>query len=287
MRPGDESGGASTSASGDDGHLLRLLRSSEDDPDGVLRWLVEICRAVSESTEGGSDAGPADGNDADLDATEERRARLEALVVRARALFETWQRARAPGTSGGDGTRPTENPNCLTLADAASSLVRFRERCAADEWSSAAATRLQALAPPEAVVKATAGAWKIAASKAGRVAADGVAAGLTAGLTAGARVLETSVVGVASGVASGVAGLRSGVFVVTDAVTDGMGVGVQAASEGIRDVGRLTKSTVGGLGGLASGAALFGARRDDDADDILDDMRAVLTEREAVETKSE
>jgi hypothetical protein len=103
--------------------------------------------------------------------------------------------------------------------------------------------------------------------------------------------LETSVVGVASGVAAGVAGLRSGVFVVTDAVTDavtdGVGVGVQAASAGIRDVGRLTKSTVGGLGGLASGAALFGARRDDDADDILDDMRAVLTEREAVETKSE
>ena len=75
-------------------------------------------------------------------------------------------------------------------------------------------------------------------------------------------------------------------FVVTDAVTDGVGVGVQAASDGIRDVGRLTKSTVGGLGGLTSGASLFGARRDDDADDILDDMRAVLTEREAVETKN-
>ena len=117
---------------------------------------------------------------------------------------------------------------------------------------------------------------------AGRVVADGVAASLTAG----ARVLETSVVGVASGVAAGVAGLKSGVFVVTDAVTDGVGVGVQAASDGIRDVGRLTKSTVGGLGGLASGASLFGARRDDDADDILDDMRAVLTEREAVETKN-
>ena len=233
--------------------------------------------------EGGSDAGPADGNDADLDATEERRARLEALVVRARALFKTWQRARAPGTSGGDGTRPTENPNCLTLADAASSLVRFRERCAADEWSSAAAARLQALAPPAAVVDALGGAWKIAAGKAGRVAADGVAASLTAG----ARVLETSVVGVASGVASGVAGLRSGVFVVTDAVTDGMGVGVQAASEGIRDVGRRTKETVGGIGGLAIGARVFGARRDDDDDDFLSDMRAVLTEQEAVETKSE
>ena len=287
MRRGDESGGASTSASGDDGHLLRLLRSSEDDPDGVLRWLIEICRAVSESTEGGPDAGPADGNGADVDAAEERRARLEALGVRARALFETWQRARASGTPGGDGTRPTEHPNCLTSADAASSLVRFRERCVEDEWSSAAAARLQALAPPAAVVEALGGAWKIAAGKAGRVAADGVAASLTAG----ARVLETSVVGVASGVAAGVAGLRSGVFVVTDAVTDavtdGVGVGVQAASAGIRDVGRLTKSTVGGLGGLASGAALFGARRDDDADDILDDMRAVLTEREAVETKSE
>ena len=151
MRPGDESGGASTSASGDDGHLLRLLRSSEDDPDGVLRWLIEICRAVSESTEGGPDAGPADGNDADVDAAEERRARLEALGVRARALFETWQRARASGTPGGDGTRPTEHPNCLTSADAASSLVRFRERCVEDEWSSAAAARLQALAPPAAV----------------------------------------------------------------------------------------------------------------------------------------
>ena len=252
----------------------------------MLRWLIEICRAVSESTEGGPDAGPADGNDADVDAAEERRARLEALGVRARALFETWQRARAPNwTPGGDGTRPTEHPNSLTSADAASSLVRFRERCVADEWSSAAAARLQALAPPAAVVEALGGAWKIAAGKAGRVAADGVAASLTAG----ARVLETSVVGVASGVAAGVAGLRSGVFVVTDAVTDGVGVGVQAASDGIRDVGRLTKSTVGGLGGLASGAALFGARRDDDADDddILDDMRAVLTEREAVETKRE
>jgi len=254
----------------------------------VLRWLIEICRAVSESTEGGPDAGPADGNDADVDAAEERRARLEALGVRARALFETWQRARASGTPGGDGTRPTERPNCLTSADAASSLVRFRERCVEDEWSSAAAARLQALAPPAAVVEALGGAWKIAAGKAGRVAADGVAASLTAG----ARVLETSVVGVASGVAAGVAGLRSGVFVVTDAVTDavtdGVGVGVQAASAGIRDVGRLTKSTVGGLGGLASGAPkFFGARRDDDADDFLDDMRAVLTEREAVETKSE
>lgn len=249
----------------------------------MLRWLIEICRAVSESTEGGPDAGPADGNGADVDAAEERRARLEALGVRARALFETWQRARASGTPGGDGTRPTEHPNCLTSADAASSLVRFRERCVADEWSSAAAARLQALAPPAAVVEALGGAWKIAAGKAGRVAADGVAASLTAG----ARVLETSVVGVASGVAAGVAGLKSGVFVVTDAVTDGVGVGVQAASDGIRDVGRLTKSTVGGLGGLASGASLFGARRDDDADDILDDMRLVLTEREAVETKSE
>ena len=255
----------------------------------MLRWLIEICRAVSESTEGGPDAGPADGNDADVDAAEERRARLEALGVRARALFETWQRARAPNwTPGGDGTRPTEHPNSLTSADAASSLVRFRERCVADEWSSAAAARLQALAPPAAVVEALGGAWKIAAGKAGRVAADGVAASLTAG----ARVLETSVVGVASGVAAGVAGLRSGVFVVTDAVTDavtdGVGVGVQAASAGIRDVGRLTKSTVGGLGGLASGAPkFFGARRDDDADDFLEDMRAVLTEREAVETKSE
>ena len=179
MRRGDESGGASTSSSGDDGHLLRLLRSSEDDPDGVLRWLIEICRAVSESTEGGPDAGPADGNDADVDAAEERRARLEALGVRARALFETWQRARASGTPGGDGTRPTEHPNCLTSADAASSLVRFRSGVA-DEWSSAAAARLQALAPPAAVVEALGGAWKIAAGKAGRVAADGVAASLTA-----------------------------------------------------------------------------------------------------------
>ena len=73
---------------------------------------------------------------------------------------------------------------------------------------------------------------------------------------------------------------------VTDAVTDGVGVGVQAASDGIRDVGRRTKETVGGIGGLASGAHLFGARRDDDTDDFLSDMRAVLTEQEAVETKS-
>ena len=282
MRAGDSSGGASTSASGDDGHLLRLLRSSEEDPDGVLPWLSEICRAVSESTEGGPDAGPADSDDVDVDAAEERRARLEALSVRARALFETWQRARTSGTLGGDGTRPTEHPNRLTLADAASSLVRFRERCVADAWSSAAAARLRALVPPVAVVEALGGSWKVAAGKVGRVAAGRVAASLTAG----ARVWETSVVGAASGVAAGVAGLRSGVSAVTDAVTDGVGVGVQAASDGIRDVGRRTKETVGGIGGLASGAHLFGARRDDDTDDFLSDMRAVLTEQEAVETKS-
>jgi len=109
--------------------------------------------------------------------------------------------------------------------------------------------------------------------------------GVAAGLVAGARVLETSVVGAASGVTAGVAGLRSGVFVVTDAVTDGVGVGVQVASDGIRDVGRITKETVGGLGGLAGGAYLFGARHDDDTDDFLSDMRAVLTEQEAVETE--
>ena len=278
MRPGDESGGASTSASGDDGHLLRLLGSAEDDPDGVNRWLIAICRAVSESTEGGSDAGPADGTDADVDAAEERRARLEALVVRARALFETWQRARASGPPDGDG--PTER---LTLSDVASSLMRFRDRCVSDEWSSVAAKRLHSLAPPAAVVEALGGVWKIAANKASRVVVDGVAAGLVAG----ARVLETSVVGASAGVTAGVAGLRSGVFVVTDAVTDGVGVGVQVASDGIRDVGRITKETVGGLGGLAAGGAyLFGARsQDDDTDDFLSDMRAVLTEQEAVETE--
>jgi hypothetical protein len=62
---------------------------------------------------------------------------------------------------------------------------------------------------------------------------------------------------------------------------------VQVASDGIRDVGRITKETVGGLGGLAAGGAyLFGARsQDDDTDDFLSDMRAVLTEQEAVETE--
>ena len=69
-------------------------------------------------------------------------------------------------------------------------------------------------------------------------------------------------------------------------VRDGVGVGVQVASDGIRDVGRITKETVGGLGGLAAGGAyLFGASRDDDTDDFFSDMRAVLTEREAVETE--
>ena len=94
----------------------------------------------------------------------------------------------------------------------------------------------------------------------------------------------------ASGVAAGVGREKSGVFVVTDAVTDGVGVGVQAASDGIRDVGRLTKSTVGGLGGLAILASRFGARANGTSIGTRRyprrHHRPVLTEREAVETKN-
>jgi len=298
MRPGGAPFVTSTSVSGDDGreHLepLSLQGFSEgDDGDGVASWLAAIYRAVSESTDASSPEGHAE----DDDAEEERRARLEALGVRVAALLETWQRARASAMGSSDGTEETDEKVLhLTASDAAAGLMRFRERCAADEWSSVAAARLAVLAPPEALVEALGWTWRdvnathffdpvARAASAAYVGAGGVATGVAAGV----RALET-------GVFAGVAGLRSGMTTVTE----GVGVTVQVASEGIKDVGRITKETIGGLGGVVETALRNRRLKEktsvvirgigaldfidkDDADDVLRDMRSVLLEQETIE----
>ena len=132
-----------------------------------------------------------------------------------------------------------------------------------------------------------------AVGRARRAVADGVGAlgaGAASGIQTGAATvgagIQTVADGVASGLQTGVAGVSAGVSAIGAGVAEGIQNGARAGVQGIQTIGDGLGNIAVGTGRVAAESArgltpwIVASARDDDADELLSDMRAVLLEEE-------
>lgn len=123
--------------------------------------------------------------------------------------------------------------------------------------------------------------------------ADGVGAlgsGAASGIQTGAATvgagIQTVADGVASGLQTGVAGVSAGMSAIGAGVAEGIQNGARAGVQGMQTIGDGLGNIAVGTGRVAAESAkgltpwITASARDDDADELLSDMRAVLLEEE-------
>ena len=98
--------------------------------------------------------------------------------------------------------------------------------------------------------------------------------------------IQTVADGVASGLQTGVAGVSAGVSAIGAGVAEGIQNGARAGVQGMQTIGDGLGNIAVGTGRVAAESAkgltpwITTSARDDDADELLSDMRAVLLEEE-------